>query len=157
MSGHCRKTKPELILLDVMMPEMDGIETCQHLKVRPENATIPIIFTASLSILTRLWRRVRTQLRLQEMFRKNMKLQERLGDMRKAAAVGAITRGIAHNLNNLFGGVVGYLDLIRALGFVKTSLTRFSDHLLRQKLRSVGEWGSPPPATQHAIFPEICV
>ena len=47
------------------------------------------------------------------MFRENLELQERLGDVRKAAAVGAITRGIAHNLNNLLGVVVGYLDLIK--------------------------------------------
>lgn len=128
------QAKPELILLDVMMPEMDGIETCQHLKANPETATIPIIFiTAKASKegklegleagavdyitkpidLDETLARVRTQLRLQEMFRENMELQERLGDVRKAAAVGAITQGIAHNLNNLLGVVVGYLDLIK--------------------------------------------
>ena len=50
------------------------------------------------------------------MFRENVELQERLGDARKAAAVGAITQGIAHNLNNLLGVVVGYLDLIKNSG-----------------------------------------
>jgi signal transduction histidine kinase len=56
---------------------------------------------------------VRTQLRLKEIYRENVGLQARLGDARKAAAVGAITQGIAHNLNNLLGVVVGYLDLIK--------------------------------------------
>lgn len=35
---------PDLILLDVMMPVMDGYETCFHLKEQPELADIPVIF-----------------------------------------------------------------------------------------------------------------
>jgi DNA-binding NtrC family response regulator len=38
------KARPELILLDVMMPEMDGIETCRRLKSNPATAGIPVIF-----------------------------------------------------------------------------------------------------------------
>ncbi|MGB3514597.1 MAG: diguanylate cyclase [Microcoleaceae cyanobacterium] len=36
--------KPDLILLDLMMPEMDGLEVCQRLKSNPKYADIPIIF-----------------------------------------------------------------------------------------------------------------
>jgi DNA-binding response OmpR family regulator len=35
--------KPDIILLDVMMPEMNGIEVCQQLKSNPETAKIPVI------------------------------------------------------------------------------------------------------------------
>ncbi len=40
---------PDLILLDVMMPGIDGFETCQRLKANPATAAIPIIFTTALS------------------------------------------------------------------------------------------------------------
>lgn len=39
---------PQLILLDVVMPEMDGFQTCKELKSIPSLADIPVIFISSL-------------------------------------------------------------------------------------------------------------
>lgn len=40
---------PELILLDIRMPDMDGFEVCRQLKMRTETQSIPVIFVSALS------------------------------------------------------------------------------------------------------------
>jgi signal transduction histidine kinase len=40
---------PDMILLDVMMPGIDGFETCQQLKLNPKTKDIPVIFMTALS------------------------------------------------------------------------------------------------------------
>ncbi len=40
--------QPEILLLDVMMPGMDGFETCRKLKENKETASIPVIFMTAL-------------------------------------------------------------------------------------------------------------
>lgn len=42
-------TNPDLILLDVMMPDMNGFEVAQKLKANPQTADIPIIFLTALN------------------------------------------------------------------------------------------------------------
>ncbi len=44
-----RERRPDLILLDVMMPKMDGIEVCQHLKKDSDLPFIPIILVTAKS------------------------------------------------------------------------------------------------------------
>ena len=41
--------RPDLILLDVMMPEMDGYEVLQRLRDHPETRDIPVVFLTALN------------------------------------------------------------------------------------------------------------
>ncbi len=126
--------RPDIILLDVMMPEMDGIEACRILQERPETREIPVIFITARAgkegkleglgagavdyivkpiDLDETMARVRTQLRVRDYHRENLALQQRLAEARRQAMLGQLTLGLSHNLNNLLGIVVGYLDLMR--------------------------------------------
>ena len=127
--------KPDLILLDLMMPDMDGIEVCQRLQERSDTRSIPVIFVTARTTkeskleglavgavdyitkpidLDETVARVQTQLRFATINRENLELQRRLEESRRAATIGAVAQGIAHNLNNLLGVVIGYLDLIKS-------------------------------------------
>ncbi len=166
--------QPDLILLDVMMPEMDGFEVCKRLQSREETRSIPVIFitaetrkegklqgleAGAVDYITKpidldeTLARVQTQLRFQAINQENIELQARLGDARRTAAIGAITQGIAHNLNNLLGVVVGYVDLTkttldnpeaaqRNLGRIETAVQRMVEII--KQLTSVSTRSRPP-------------
>ena len=125
---------PDLILLDIMMPEMDGIEACKLLKKNPETKNIPVLFiTAKTAKESRLMglsaggidyitkpidldetlARIKTQLNMQVIYRENTALQQRLAELKHSATITAIIQGIAHNLNNLLGGFLGSLELLK--------------------------------------------
>lgn len=102
---------PELILLDVMMPEMDGYEVCRRLKENPATQDIPVIFVSALEEATdkikgfaagavdfiskpfqveEVLARVETHLKLSTLQRqlalKNGRLQEEIDERQRAEA-----------------------------------------------------------------------
>jgi len=153
------REKPDLILLDVMMPDMDGIEVCQRLQANEDTRTIPVIFiTARTSKegkleglgagavdyitkpidLDETLARVQTHLRFVSINRELADLQSRLAESRRIATIGAVTQGIAHNLNNLLGIVIGYLDLVKAFYDKPEQVKKNAQHVEDAVHRIVG-------------------
>ena len=126
--------QPDVILLDIIMPGMNGIEVCRKLKANEATRDIPVIFiTANTSKeekiegldvgaadylvkpleLDETLARVRTQLRIIQEHENNLRLTLELEQSRRQSALMHLTEGIAHNMNNLLGVMVGYVSLLQ--------------------------------------------
>ncbi|MBF0099338.1 MAG: hybrid sensor histidine kinase/response regulator [Desulfobacterales bacterium] len=122
----------DLILLDVMMPEMSGFEVCEYLKNQEETKDIPVIFltakTDSDSIVKgfdvgaydyvvkpfisrELLARVRTQLNIKSL---NDELKERYENIKQLEMMReTLMHMIVHDLKNPLSGITGYAQLLR--------------------------------------------
>jgi CheY-like chemotaxis protein len=47
--SQARQLKPDLILLDILLPDLDGLSVCEILKRQPSTKKIPVIFMSALS------------------------------------------------------------------------------------------------------------
>lgn len=121
-----RKTSPDLILLDAMMPGVDGFETCARIKREPEWQDIPVIFMSALTesadklegfkrgavdYITKpvdkeeVLARVNTHVSLR-------KLQQELE--KRNAELHGFARMVAHDLRNPLATIMGFSDLLLA-------------------------------------------
>ncbi|BAY80013.1 response regulator receiver sensor signal transduction histidine kinase (plasmid) [Nostoc linckia NIES-25] len=131
---------PDLILLDVMMPELDGFETCKQLKSNPRLQDIPVIFMTALSetadkikglqlgavdyitkpfqyeeVLLRIENHLKLRNLTKTLIAKNAELQQtqtQLIQAEKVAALGQLTAGIAHEVNNPINFIAGNLNFV---------------------------------------------
>jgi two-component system, sensor histidine kinase and response regulator len=116
---------PDLVLLDVMMPDLDGFEVCSRLKSNPDTLDIPVIFMTALTGTAEQMRgfavggvdyvtkpihvettlaRVRTHLMLR---------QAQLQLQRQNAELDAYAHTVAHDLKNPLTGVVTTAALLQ--------------------------------------------
>jgi len=136
-----RERRPDLILLDVLMPEMDGFTICRILKSSEETRSIPVILVTALQdpehvvrgleagaddfvskpfIAAELLARVRAHLRTKalhdELARQLDISQRQHAELQRLETLKeALTEMIVHDLNNPVTSILGNLELIRQL------------------------------------------
>jgi len=61
--------KPDIVLLDVMMPGLDGFETCRRIRANPATAHIPVVMVTALQDVDDLVRGLRPALTISSPYR----------------------------------------------------------------------------------------
>ncbi len=129
---------PDLILLDIMMPDMDGYEVCQRLKEDESTRDIPVLFISALGetgdklkgfavggvdYVTKPFQaeevlaRVCTHLTLRHLMRQlqqaNAELAQRIAELEERnAELDAFAHTVAHDIRGPLATILGYSELL---------------------------------------------
>jgi len=136
-----REAPPDLILLDIMMPEMDGYEVCQRLKADPQTRDIPIIFISALEqtdqkvkafavggvdyvtkpfqikeVLARVAAHLSLRALQKQLQATHDELARQLEELQaRNEELDAFARALAHDLKTPLTSVIGFADMLEKL------------------------------------------
>lgn len=126
-------SRPDIVLLDVMMPEMDGFDTCRAIRALPNGDMVPVVMITALEDIDSINRayevgatdfitkpinwiilvqRVRYMLRAVQMNKERNRLQQELQHAQRLKAIGTLASGIAHDFKNLLQIIQGSVELL---------------------------------------------
>ncbi len=141
-----RRSTPDIIVADVMMPEMDGLELCRRLRADPSLAATPVILLTARAgpeavveglevgaddyvikpfALRELEARIAAQLRIRDTERQLHERESRL------VAIGQMTSSLVHDLRNPLTLLKGNADLAHALA------VRTGEQVMAEELEQV--------------------
>ena len=151
---RARLAKPELVLLDLRMPEMDGFEVCRRLKADASTAHIPVIFMTAVDdtahkvegfrlgavdyitkpiqreeLLARIQHHLQLHRLQKELFSKSQDLAV------KNAELEAYAHTIAHSLKTPLAAAARFLEILYK--FKSENLSEEQRHLVQQGLSAL--------------------
>ena len=132
---------PDLVLLDAMMPQMDGFEVCRRLRANPETALLPVVMVTALQRpedeahaldagaddflpkpinYTELMSRIRSLMRIKDLhdeLRTNQDALEEKHDqlLQLQHLRESLTQMLVHDLKNPLTGIMGCTELLTML------------------------------------------
>lgn len=132
--------RPDIILLDVMMPGIDGFETCRRLKANETSQDIPVIFMTAVSetidkvkgfkvgavdyitkpiqheeVLARVKAHLTIQSLRKSLQEQNWQLQQEIVErQRLIAELDAFAHTVAHDLQNPLSVIIAYTEVLQA-------------------------------------------
>ncbi len=121
--------RPDLILLDVMMPKLNGFETCEKILSEEKNKNIPIIMVTAKSDIEDLTRGLEAgamdyirkpfhNLELSARVKSALKLKKTTDDLvreKQKTAIMEMAAAVAHNLNQPLSGIMLNIQYIQSL------------------------------------------
>ncbi len=149
----------DLILLDIMMPGIDGYEVCRQLKANPKYSDIPVIFlsalndtadivkafqTGAVDYITKPFQadevnvRVTTHLKLRQ---QNIELQKNNADKDRFISL------LAHDLRNPLSALIGFSDLL-----IK-NINKYSTEEIKSKVEIINDSGK----SAHNLLEDILI
>jgi CheY-like chemotaxis protein len=126
----------DVVLSDIVMPEMNGLELLAAMKENPETRFIPVIILTGSGdgsskqralelgahdflnkpaerhdLQARLLGAIQLKRTYDKLIERNLELESQLVQMQRTELVGLLAAGVAHDLNNILVGVIGYTEL----------------------------------------------
>ncbi len=149
---------PDLVLLDLRMPEMDGFEVCRRLKADPRTAGIPVIFMTAVDdtahkvmgfglgavdYITKPIQREELLARIQhhlQLHRLQAELSAKSRDLAlKNAELEAYAHTIAHSLKTPLAAAIRFLEILQK--YKSDGLSEDQRHLVQQAASALGATG----------------
>ncbi len=168
--------QPELILLDIRMPDMDGYEVLRRLKSNPETKAIPVIFVTALTdevneaqgldmgavdyitkpanpAITLL--RVRNQIALRKAQADLLKSQQEAIQAGRLASIGYLASGLAHEINTPVQYISNNLtfmeDSIGSIGETLNAAQRLAESTADSEAAKAFNEACPPDEIQFIL------